>query len=217
MLLAFATFMHDNGSLFALLATVTAISLTGVIAPGPVTAVTVTRGSVRKEAGALIAAGHGIVEMPMILLIWLGFATILAAPGVRIAVALIGGLVLVWMGLGMFRSSPQAYEGGRDVARGCVAAGLTTTLANPYWFVWWVTVGAALIASASAWGIVGVAAFALTHWLCDLGWLSILSWGVFSSRRLWTPKVFRIVLAVCGSVLVGFGVYFLVTGAKLLL
>jgi threonine/homoserine/homoserine lactone efflux protein len=205
--------MQDTGSLLALLVTVTAISLTGVIAPGPVTAVTISKGMSRKGAGALVAAGHGMVEMPMIALIWLGFATVLAAPGVKMAVGVAGGVVLIWMGVGMLRTRPQAYDARREVASGCVLAGLSTTLANPYWLVWWATVGAALVASASAWGVWGVVAFAVAHWLCDLGWLSIVSWGVFSSRRFWTPTVHRTLLLMCGVVLLGFGVYFIVSGA----
>jgi len=205
--------MQEPGSLFALLATATAISLTGVMAPGPVTAVTVTKGALRKEAGALIAVGHGLVEVPVIVLIGLGLAAFMAVPGVKGVVGLLGGGVLIWMGLGMLRTSPQAFEQRREVGKGCVLAGLTTTVANPYWFVWWGTVGAALVASATAWGVVGLAAFALTHWLCDLGWLSFVSWGVFTSRRVWTPAVYRGILAVCGVVLLGFGAYFIATGA----
>lgn len=204
--------MQEPASFIALLATVTAISLTGVMAPGPVTAVTITKGAARKEAGALIALGHGIVEVPVIVLIGLGFAAFMAVPGVRIVVGVLGGGVLIWMGLSMLRTRPQAFEQRREVAGGCVLAGLTTTAANPYWFVWWATVGAALVVSASAWGLVGLVAFAVTHWLCDLGWLSFLSWGVFTSRRIWTPTVYRVVLAVCGAVLLGFGIYFIGSG-----
>jgi threonine/homoserine/homoserine lactone efflux protein len=205
--------MQEMGSPIALLATVVAISLTGVMAPGPVTAVTITKGAERKEAGALIALGHGMVEMPMIVLIGLGFATVMAAPGVKAVVGVVGGAVLVWMGIGLLRTNPHAFAERREIARGCVVAGLTTTVANPFWFVWWATVGAALVASAGTWGMVGVAAFAVTHWVCDLGWLSFLSWGVFTTRRLWNPGVYRAILGVCGAVLLGFGAYFLVVGA----
>ncbi len=209
--------MDSPGSLLALLATVTAISLTGVMAPGPVTAVTITKGATRKEAGALIALGHGIIEIPLIVLIGLGFAAVMAMPGVKTGIGLVGGAALIWMGGSMFRVPAESFEDRKDVASGCVVAGLTTTAANPYWFVWWATVGAALVASASAWGLVGLAAFAITHWLCDIGWLSFLSWGVFSSRRFWTPHVHRTILCLCGAVLAGFGIYFLVGGVQQLL
>ena len=153
----------------------------------------------------------------MIALIGLGFAAVVAAPGVKAAVSVLGGVALLWMGIGLLRSRQQAVVEGREVARGCVLAGLTTTVANPYWLVWWATVGAALVANAGAWGVLGIAAFALTHWLCDLGWLSFLSWGVFTSRRMWTPAVYRSILVVCGVVMLGFGAYFLLTGAGLVL
>ncbi|MBN1855778.1 MAG: LysE family transporter [Dehalococcoidia bacterium] len=209
--------MESPGSLLPLLLTVTAISLTGVMAPGPVTAIAITKGAVRREAGALVALGHGMVEVPMIALVALGFASVMAVPGVKATVGLLGGAVLVWMGAGLFRTKTEAVEGGADVTRGCLLAGLTTTVANPYWFVWWATVGATLIAGASAWGLVGVAAFTLTHWLCDLGWLSFLSWSAFTSRRFWTPAFHKGVFIACGTVMAGFGIYFIVTGARVLL
>jgi len=209
--------MQNSGSLAALVITVAAISLTGVMAPGPVTAVTITKGTTRKEAGALIALGHGMIEMPMIVLIGLGFGTIMSVPCVRTGVGLLGGSVLIWMGVSMFRTPTGSFGERREVASGCVLTGLTTTAANPYWFVWWATVGATLVASASAWGLVGLAVFALTHWLCDVGWLSFLSWVVFTSRRFWTPRLHRAILAVCGVVLAGFGVYFLVGAMEAML
>jgi threonine/homoserine/homoserine lactone efflux protein len=157
----------------------------------------------------MVALGHGIVEIPLIILIGLGFATVLAVPGVRVAVGLAGGVVLIWMSIGLLRTREQVSGERREVRGGCILAGLTTTAANPYWFVWWATVGATLVASASAWGLAGIVAFALAHWACDLGWLSFLSWGVFTSRRLWTPRIYRGILVTCGIVLAGFGVYFI--------
>lgn len=209
--------MEEPGSLLPLLLTVTAISLSGTIAPGPVMAVTVTKGAVRKEAGALIALGHGMVEFPMIALIALGFATVMAVPGVKAAVGLAGGAALIWMGVATLRTKPGTFDDRRDVSKGCVLAGVTATIANPYWFVWWVTVGAALVLSAGAWGLLGVAAFAVTHWLCDLGWLTFLSWGVFTSKRFWTPGVYRGILIGCAAVLAGFGVWFIISGIRLLI
>jgi threonine/homoserine/homoserine lactone efflux protein len=209
--------MEEPGSLLPLLLTVTAISLSGTIAPGPVTAVTVTKGAVRKEAGALVALGHGIVEFPMIALLALGFATVMAVPGVKAAVGLAGGSALIWMGVGTLRTKPGAFDDRREVSKGCLLAGVTATAANPYWFVWWVTVGAVLVLRAGAWGLLGIAAFAVTHWLCDLGWLWFLSWGVFTSKRFWTPGVYRGVLIVSAAVLAGFGAWFIISGISLLI
>lgn len=198
-----------------LLASAIAISLTGVMMPGPVTAVAVTKGSQRKAAGALVALGHGLVELPLIALIYLGFDHFLTLGEVKISVGLAGGLLLIWMALQMFKIRPLVFDQGKEMSRGCVVAGLATTAANPYFFVWWATVGAALLASARAFGSSGVVALGATHWLCDLGWLFLVSWVVFKSRRLWTPRVHRVVFGVCAVILAGFGAWFIFSGIDL--
>ena len=207
--------MIATSNLPLLLASTIAISLTGVMMPGPVTAVTVTKGSQRKEAGALIALGHGLVELPLIALIYLGFDRFLTLAEVKISVGLAGGLLLLWMALQMFKIRPLVFDEGKDMSHGCVIAGLATTAANPYFFVWWATVGAALLTSARAFGSTGVVALGATHWLCDLGWLLFVSWAVFKSRRLWTQRVHRVVFGVCAAILAGFGAWFIFSGLDL--
>jgi threonine/homoserine/homoserine lactone efflux protein len=101
------------------------------------------------------------------------------------------------------------------MSHGSVIAGLATTAANPYFFVWWATVGAALLTSARAFGSTGVVALGAIHWLCDLGWLFLVSWVVFKSRRLWTQRVHRVVFGVCAAILAGFGAWFIFSGLDL--
>ncbi|MEM2995600.1 MAG: LysE family transporter [Candidatus Bathyarchaeia archaeon] len=48
-------------------------SLSGVMMPGPVFAVTVTHGYKSKVAGAIVALGHGAIEFPLMFLIFFGF------------------------------------------------------------------------------------------------------------------------------------------------
>lgn len=207
--------MTDGASLPLFLGSVVAISLTGVMMPGPVTAVAVTNGSQRKEAGALVALGHGLIELPLIVLLYFGFARFLELQGVRISVGLVGGLVLLWMAASMLKTKPLAFDQGKDSPHGSVVAGLVTTAANPYFFLWWATVGAALLASAQEYGSAGVAAMGVTHWLCDAAWLFLISWVVFKSKRLWTGRVHRIVFGVCAAVLAGFGAWFIYSGIDL--
>ena len=177
--------------------------------PGPVTAVTIANGTRRKAAGALVAVGHGVIELPLIAVLYFGFASFFEQSEVRIAVGLLGGLVLLWMATGMLRTKPVAVGNGEDSPRGSVLAGVATTASNPYFFFWWATVGAALLASAQEHGGVGVAAMGVTHWLCDAAWLLLISWVVFKSKRLWTDKVHRTVFGICAAVLGGFGIWFI--------
>jgi len=205
----------DTTSLPLFLGSVIAISLTGVMMPGPVTAVTVTKGAQRKGAGALIAIGHGLIEIPLILLIYFGLAHFLTFTEVKISVGLAGGAVLIWMALSMVRNRPSVLNEQKELAHSSVVAGLITTAANPYFFVWWATVGAALLVTARDFGAAGVAAMGITHWLCDFGWLLLISWAVFKSRRLWTQRVNTVVFGICSAILAGFGAWFIFSSIDL--
>jgi len=207
----------ETTSLPLFLLSVIAISLTGVMMPGPVTAVTVSKGSQRKEAGALIAIGHGLIELPLMLLIYFGLAHFLTFTEVKISVGLAGGVVLIWMALNIFRNRPSVFSEHKELAHSSIVAGVATTVANPYFFLWWATVGAALLVSARDFGSAGVAAVGVTHWLCDFAWLYLVSWTVFKSRRLWTQRVNIVVFGICSAILAGFGAWFIFSSIDLAL
>lgn len=206
----------NTESLPLFLGSVIFLSASGVMMPGPVTAVTVTKGSQRKWAGALIAVGHGIIEIPLILLVYFGLAEYLKMTEVKIGVGLAGGLVLLWMAWGMFRTRPAALDVKKDSPHSSIVAGLASTAASPYFFLWWATVGAALLATATTFGKMGIIAFGTVHWSFDLVWLFAVSWVVFKSKKLWTPQVTGAVFAVCAAVLAGFGVYFIYRAISLI-
>jgi len=197
------------------LGSIIALSLTGVMMPGPVTAVTVAKGSQRKEAGVLVALGHGIIEFPLIALLYFGFAQYLELVTVRIAVGAVGGVVLLWIALGMFNIKLESLSDKQETPRGSIFAGLATTAANPYFYVWWASIGAAILANAQNFGNAGIALFGITHWLCDAGWLFLLGWMVFKSKRLWTENVHRVVFGICAAVLLGFGGWFIYSSINL--
>lgn len=196
-------------SLTAFLLSVVLISLSGVMMPGPVFAITVAKGHRSPYAGPLIAIGHGIVEFPLMFLAYLGLGAFLQHRTTQIAIGTLGGLMLLWIGYGMIRNWREQATAAVDTQRaGPIVAGAATTAANPYFFLWWATVGAMLISRSLAFGFAGFLAFAVTHWLCDLGWECLVSYVTYRSRRLWTPLVHRIVFTACGLCLMGFGVYF---------
>jgi threonine/homoserine/homoserine lactone efflux protein len=181
------------------------ISLSGVMAPGPITAVTVGKGSESPHAGAWVAIGHGIVEFPLIALIFWGFGHLLNLNHVKTAIALVGGLLLLLMGIGMFRSIKRAEIGPRQYDRFPVIAGILLSAGNPFFLIWWVTVGAALISRAAQFGMGGLLAFALVHWSCDLTWCYFLSALSFKGRRFFGKRFQEVLFAICGLGLLFFG------------
>lgn len=200
--------LTDN--LWTFLGVTAIISLTGVLTPGPVFAATIAKGYRDERAGIKIALGHGLVEFPLMALIILSLGYIFTNNFVKLGIGLVAGALLVFMGIGMIRSRRTVAEKGLEhVPKNSILAGALTTSANPYFLLWWATVGAALISNAQLFGAIAVLVFALVHWSCDLAWYSFTGFAVYRSKRLWTPFVHEIVFGVCGALMVGFGVYFI--------
>jgi len=207
------------GELLIFLGKAIVISLSGVLAPGALTAATIAAGTRHRHAGAAVAVGHGIVELPLVVLIVLGVGELLTITGVKIAIGLAGGTFLLIVAVGLIqtvrRPDPSAQSAG--AARSPLLTGIILSAANPYFLVWWATVGLALATEAVSLGIMAFALFAAIHWTLDLIWLELLSQAAFRGTRLISPRAQRIVLALCAVALLYFGASFLLdAGAKLL-
>ena len=191
------------------------ISLSGVMAPGPVTAVTVGKGSESPHAGAWVAIGHGIVEFPLMVAIFYGFGSLLDLFYVEAVIALVGGLFLLVTAVGMFRSVKQPEISSGQYARSPVAAGIALSLANPYFLIWWATVGAALILRSVDFGLLGFLVFALLHWSCDFLWSYFLSALTFKGGQFFGQRFQKVVFAVSGAFLFFFSGKFIVGALQL--
>jgi threonine/homoserine/homoserine lactone efflux protein len=198
-------------SLLLFLLNVLGISLSGALAPGPVTAAAIGMGSRNRFAGVLMAVGHGMVEFPLMIVLALGVGGLLTWPAVSIVIGLIGGGFLIFLGLQMFRGLATAGTSEAPTARGGpLTAGIVLSAGNPYFLLWWATAGLALITTARTdFGIWAFILLALVHWSCDLVWLTALSWATFKGSVLLGPKSQRVVLAVCAAAMAGFGLYFI--------
>jgi threonine/homoserine/homoserine lactone efflux protein len=198
-----------NLSLF--LVSVIFISMSAIMMPGPVLAVTIAKGRKDKNAGALIALGHGIIEVPLILLIHFGFAKFFSSDPIKIVIGLVGGAVLVFMGIQMYRGRKSIAAESRDLPYGSLTAGIITTSSNPYFFLWWGTIGTTLILTANTFGFIGFFLFAIVHWLCDLIWILFVSVATFRSKHLWNNRIHEIVFGICSVILIIFGLRFIIS------
>ncbi len=205
----------------ALLGTVFVVSFSGALMPGPVMTMTIAHAVKRGHmAGPMVSLGHGIVEGTLVILMALGLSQLFQLPLVTGLIGLLGGLVLLYMGYGMVRTpAPESLTSSSTVAegeRGPIAAGMLASIANPYWVVWWATIGADFLRRAYLHGVLVIAAFFLVHFAVDLGWNSAVGSAVAAGRRLLTPRIYKGILAVCGVFLLGLGIYFLISGASTL-
>ncbi|MFZ9024469.1 MAG: LysE family transporter [Anaerohalosphaeraceae bacterium] len=185
------------------------ISLSGVMAPGAVTAATIAQGTRSRWAGTLISVGHGIVEMPLIFLLMLGLHFFFEMDPVKIAIGILGGGFLLWMGCGMLRQTrrPLAEQSG-IFKSSSIRTGMLLSATNPYFLLWWATVGLNLALKAGGFGTLALVLFAIVHWLCDVVWLSILSFAAFYTHKgagLFSGRIQKGILACCGIALLVFG------------
>jgi len=201
-------------SLLTFLLEAAVISLSGVMAPGPVSAVTVGKGNESPHAGAWVAIGHGIVEFPLMIAIFYGFGYLLNLAHVEAIIAFVGGLFLLVMGVGMFQGMAQVEIGSSTYTRSPVVAGILLSLGNPYFLIWWATVGAALILRSVSFGMLGFVTFALAHWLCDFLWSCFLSALSFKGGRFFGQKFQKIVFATSGIFLLFFSGKYILGAVK---
>ena len=195
--------------MFGFIFTAVAISLSGVMAPGPITAATLAAGSRWSHAGVLIGLGHIAVELPLIALLVAGAGTFFQSAAIRTGVGLAGGLFLLLMGTQTLLSlrtdngSSQA-----PVQRHPFWIGVILSGANPYFFVWWATVGLTLTTDALEFGLAALVLFAILHWLCDVGWLEVLSLAGSKGSEWFGRKSQNAITVVCALIFVGFGLSF---------
>ena len=192
------------------------ISLSGVLAPGPVTAVTVSHGNRSPYSGAWIALGHGAVEIPLMVLLLLGFGAILKINLVDGIIGLLGGLFLLYMSFGMIRDMKKAdVESAKDAAKPLIS-GMLISITNPYFLLWWAMVGIKLIEESRIFGIIGFVLFAIVHWLCDFTWLFFLSALAFRGKKFYGGRFQQIVFAICSLALLFFGGKFIFDAVRTL-
>lgn len=198
-------------ALILFLITAVTISLSGVMAPGPITAATIAAGTRSRHAGGLIAVGHGVVELPLVLCIWAGVGGLfLQSETTKVVIGIVGGAFLLFMGIQMLRSVGRKNDKVIQYAgKSPLWTGIILTAGNPFFLLWWPTVGLVLIKDVQEFGRLAFALFITVHWLCDLVWLEALSWTSFKGAKLLGGRTQYAVLLVCSLTLLGFGVFFI--------
>ncbi len=201
--------------MWPILLSVVVISLSGVMMPGPMFAVALAKSYKSPWAGVQMSLGHAVIEVPLILLIYFGFARFFENNIVQVVLNLLGGVMVIWLGVGLFRARAAVVEKGKDLPYNAFVAGILMSALNPLFLLWWATIGGMLIMKFADYGAIGLSTFTVVHWLCDLVWLSFVSVLVYRTRALWGKTFQQGVFLTCGLLLVSFGVWFVVSGVRL--
>ncbi len=203
------------------------VGFSGAIAPGPLLVYSI-RESIRRGfmAGPLIVAGHALLELVVVVGLVVGVARFLDNGLASFAIALVGGLFLLWMGWGMVTNPSkhvlsEASHGSERVIDASqparpILGGALVSISNPFWTLWWATIGLTYVLWAASAGVAGLASFYVGHILSDLAWYSLVAFGVASGRRIMTQGMYKGLIAACGLFLLGLGVFFVSSSAGFL-
>jgi threonine/homoserine/homoserine lactone efflux protein len=188
------------------------IGLTGALAPGP-TLVATINSSLKKgwEAGPKVATGHALVELAIFFLIIEGLAE--ATREYSRVIALVGGLALIAFGFITLKSCRTATITKSSETRfaNFYIAGMLTSAANPYFWIWWLSVGSALLIDGLRGGFIMACFFMIGHWSADFGWYILVSTSFHKGKAIVSQASYRKLLTLCGGFLMLFGVYYIIT------
>lgn len=204
--------------LFELVATVVLISSSGVLSPGPLFFATMSEATrTGARAGILSSTGHLLVEFPLVMVLSLGLLSVASEPLVRKLVGLVGGLALLFFGFMLFRENLRAPSSKEEfhshLGHGkALLVGVVFTALNPYFVIWWLTIGASLITDALLLAsLLGVAVMYLSHIWMDYAWLTLTSHLAKKGAGLVDTKGLRAAGLILGVALLILGINLVVS------
>jgi len=196
------------------------VGLSGAMSPGSYLTVTIARTMQKGPlSAALMLVGHALLEVALLIGFAFGLQHFLQLSTVTLALAVAGGAVLLWMGGGLLTGAVRGtisvdlesaeHAGLSGHPLGAVAHGAIVSLSNPYWTLWWATIGVKLAVDGLAIGPIGVLAFFVGHQLADVSWYGFVITVVHRGKGLLTPRTYGIVMGVLGAALLYMGLRFL--------
>jgi threonine/homoserine/homoserine lactone efflux protein len=189
------------------------ISSSGVMSPGPLFAANIFYGlKGGAKAGLKMAYGHTVVELPLVMLLGFGALSLEVIPQFRMIIAVLGALGLfAFAGLQLRSVFKYQLSSVFQTKHGPFVAGIIFSALNPFFIIWWFTIGFKLISDSlilwSFWGI-GIM-FALHIWM-DFAWLSSTALVASKVSRLLSNRNFKILIVGLSAALIYFGIIFLI-------
>lgn len=209
-------------SLIEFFITVSLISASGALAPGPLFFSTITVGMKEGSiAGFKVSIGHTIVEFPLVILLALGIGQILSLGYVKTLLGIIGGIIIILLGILELKSSIKAMSKNSSIHKKSInqkslkyfnpfLIGLTLSLFNPFFLLWWATIGLALIAEALEFlAFYGILLMYVFHVWIDYAWLIFIALLAYKSEKILSSKAYHTILALLGIILIIIGLNFI--------
>ena len=213
---------HALRNLLKIFGSAFATGFSGAVVPGPLLLVcahqTLTSGF---AAGMATIVGHAAMEFVLVIAMLAGLARFLKTRPLAFQVVKVGaGIVLMALGVTIIISAPSAsFQLTAATEKATVQPllmGAAVSIGNPYFILWWATVGLALLGSAARSGRAAVPVFYVGHILSDFAWFAFIAGSLALGRRAVLGETsYRLLLEASGVFMIAFGTYFAIRrGAK---
>ena len=189
------------------------ISASGVMSPGPLFAANITYG-LREgvKSGIKIAIGHSIVELPLVILLGIGVFSLEIFPEFRTIISIFGAITLfVFAGIQIKTVLKKNKNISIKPKQGPIVTGILLSALNPFFIVWWLTIGFKLISDAMMiWAFAGILIVFIFHIWMDFAWLGITAFLASKSKKIISNRNYKIMILVLSLTLIYFGITFLI-------
>ena len=189
------------------------ISASGVMSPGPLFAANITYG-LRDgvKSGIKIATGHAIIELPLVILLGIGVFSLEIFPEFRTIISIFGALTLFgFAGIQIKTMLKKNKLVTIKPKHGPIITGILLSALNPFFIVWWVTIGFKLISDAMIiWAYAGILIVFVLHIWMDFAWLGITAFLASKSRKIISNRNYKIMILGLNLLLIYFGITFLI-------
>jgi threonine/homoserine/homoserine lactone efflux protein len=188
------------------------ISASGVMSPGPLFAANITYGLKQgTKAGIKIAIGHSIVELPLVILLGIGIFSLEIFPEFKTIISILGAITLFVFAFIQIKSTLKKNKKSETkLKQGPIITGVLLSALNPFFIIWWLTIGLKLISDAMAiWAFVGILIVFVLHVWMDFVWLGSTAFLISKSKKIISNTNYKIIMLALSAILIYFGITFL--------
>lgn len=207
------------------------VSTSGVLSPGPLFFINLLYGSrYGSFVGLKIASGHAIVEFPLVIMLSYGlytFSSLDVSDAIFKYIGTIGGIFILIFSILQIISILRDKKSNTTESKGTtntkfnirnpILAGFLFTILNPFFIVWWFTIGSKMISDSLVnFGVVeGTSLVFFSHIWMDYFWLWFTSFMINKGKSVIKEKAYRIFVFAISVILGIYGVYLLFTSLKI--
>ncbi len=201
------------------------VSASGVLTPGPLFFANLALSKYGGFwSGIKIAIGHTIVELPLIILYSLPFI-VLTFPSTIFSmlkvISIIGGVSLIVFGIFYVVRTICKNDNLTATAKPCrienpILVGILFTGVNPFFFLWWISIGVKLISdSLQLLGYpLGIVFLFFVHIWMDYAWLGLSSYFTSRGIKIVGSQYHRFIIILLTLPLFYYGINFILAGIR---